>query len=245
MTDSKTPITQTRTYFTWHRMKSRCTKPFHQDYYLYGARGISVCDRWMASYENFYNNMGEKPKGFSIDRIDNNGNYEPNNCRWASPHQQSLNKRSSRLIVLGEVTKNLSTWAQENNITPHVLRYRIQARMPEENLFSKDKVKPKDYSHLKNLSRKDNVILEFNNQFLTISQWSEKTGLKHTTIWHRIYTSKMSIEEALTKSTGRPWNHGTNTGYSTYKCRCLECTEFNRHKSQRARDRLKLKRGVQ
>lgn len=230
------------TFNSWRAMVARCTNTDHKDYHNYGGRGIKICSQWINDFDVFFEDMGEKPKGLSIDRINNNGDYEPYNCRWADAKQQARNKQNSRLITLNGITKNLSAWAEENDMTSHVLRYRIQAGMKPNQLFSKEKVKPKDYRHLKNLSRKDNVIIEFDNQKLTIAQWAEKTGLRSDTIWHRIYDSKWPIQKALTVPAST-WNHGTNTGYSKYKCRCIQCTEFNRLKSQRARDRLKLKQG--
>ena len=88
---SKTPL-----YVCWKSMKSRCYNKNRKDYYLYGGRGIIVCDRWINSYENFLSDMGEKPSAeYSIDRIDVNGNYEPSNCRWATPTEQRLNQRKT------------------------------------------------------------------------------------------------------------------------------------------------------
>lgn len=80
------------TYYIWAAMMQRCTNPRSRDYRLYGARGITVCERWMV-FDNFLADMGEKPPSLSIDRIDVNGNYEPGNCRWATAEQQAQNKR--------------------------------------------------------------------------------------------------------------------------------------------------------
>jgi hypothetical protein len=74
-------------------MKSRCSNPKNKDYLEYGGRGIKVCSRWMDSFAAFLSNMGEKPAGLSIDRINNDGNYEPGNCRWATGEEQRNNQR--------------------------------------------------------------------------------------------------------------------------------------------------------
>lgn len=86
-------IYKSREYSSYKAMKERCNNTNHHAYKNYGGRGISVCKRWLDDFINFYNDMGKRPIGTSLDRINNNGNYEPNNCKWSTPKEQNNNRR--------------------------------------------------------------------------------------------------------------------------------------------------------
>lgn len=84
---------QSSTYTAWRNMKSRCFNTNNSYYHLYGGRNIGVCDRWLESFEFFLQDMGEKPIGMQLDRVDNDLGYWPENCRWVTPHEQGCNRR--------------------------------------------------------------------------------------------------------------------------------------------------------
>ncbi len=109
--------TDTPAHVSWYTMRNRCENPNNKDFPRYGAVGIKVCARW-SSFENFLADMGERPKGTSIDRYPNpHGDYEPTNCRWATPRQQAQNRRRGAVLVLfkGEET-NVSEAARHLGI---------------------------------------------------------------------------------------------------------------------------------
>lgn len=104
-------------YEAWQGAKKRCTNPRSRDYPDYGGRGIAMCERWFASFEAFYKDMGERPgPGWSLDRINRDGDYEPGNCRWATVKDQARNRRTSRFVTACGVTKTIAQWAEETGI---------------------------------------------------------------------------------------------------------------------------------
>jgi hypothetical protein len=120
-------MTNTRTYSIWQAMRLRCNR-INQDY---SCRGITYDECW-DSFENFYLDMGEVPTGMSIDRIDVNGNYNKDNCRWATQEQQANNKRSSVFIEYNGKKQTVSQWAKELKMNHHTLRSRLKKGLTAE-----------------------------------------------------------------------------------------------------------------
>jgi hypothetical protein len=114
----------TPTYSVWRSMIKRCYQTNTISYASYGACGISVCERWR-KFINFYIDMGPRPGGHTLDRIENSGNYEPDNCRWATREQQSRNRRCARLLTFNGETLNLVEWATRRGIRKDTLQRRL------------------------------------------------------------------------------------------------------------------------
>lgn len=123
---AKHGMSNTRTYRQWRSMKLRCTNKKRLDYPSYGGRGIAFCPEW-ESFEAFFDDMGECPDGLQLDRIDNDGNYGPENCRWVTPTENANNRRSNREISLDGERKTLIQWARETGIPRDTLAWRLDA----------------------------------------------------------------------------------------------------------------------
>jgi hypothetical protein len=121
-------LTASPTYRSWQHMKRRCCEVTHHNYYRYGARGIKVCDRWLESFENFLADMGIRPEGTTLDRKDGTKDYTPDNCRWATPTEQTDNRilhYEKMPLTFNGVTKPINVWAQELNVKTDTLRRRL------------------------------------------------------------------------------------------------------------------------
>lgn len=113
-------------YASWSHMKDRCKNINSKDFKNYGGRGISVCERWDMSFENFFSDVGARPtSAHSIDRINVDGNYEPSNCRWATNFQQARNKRVNVFLEVNGKKQVLSDWAREIGINVSTLYARL------------------------------------------------------------------------------------------------------------------------
>lgn len=123
-------------------MKARCSNSSNAAYPLYGGRGITVCDRWKDSFQNFLDDMGERPEGMSIDRIDNNGNYCPENCRWATGKQQCNNLRKNVWLVFEGQRHTISQWSEKIGLTRDTIIRRLQRGWTVRKTLTKQSERP-------------------------------------------------------------------------------------------------------
>ena len=126
----------TRIYRIWNAMKARCKYPSSPSYENYGARGVSVCQQWQDSFEDFHFYVAQLPHfdedGYSLDRIDNDGNYEPGNIKWSTRAEQSSNKRNNLLITFNGKTQCVAAWSREVGVPTGTIAYRIRHGWPIE-----------------------------------------------------------------------------------------------------------------
>lgn len=133
-------LSRSRAYKSWTNLIQRCTNKNNTKWSDYGGRGISVCDRWLASFENFFEDMGECKYPLEIDRINNEGNYEPGNCRWATRKEQANNTRFSVHITFNGETNSLTDWARIAGVTVSTMHTRLKNKWPLERAFSAKKI---------------------------------------------------------------------------------------------------------
>jgi len=119
---------RSHTYRSWETMKARCYNSLDPSFQSYGGRGVSVCNQWINSFEQFFSDMGERQRNTTIDRIDNNGNYDPGNCRWAKPRVQQRNKRNNRIVSYKGAKMPLIVLSEKTGVPYQRLHERIVRR---------------------------------------------------------------------------------------------------------------------
>ncbi len=116
---------KTKTYNVWFGMRKRCHDPQDPAYKNYGARGVSVCDEWLSSFDAFYRDMGDPPEGKTLDRINNDLGYSKENCRWIGMAEQMNNKRNNRVLTAFGMSLTVSEWSKKIGVRSGTIRQRI------------------------------------------------------------------------------------------------------------------------
>lgn len=167
----------TEEYKIWKDMRKRCNNKNCKAYKYYGERGINVCNRWN-DYVNFISDMGKRPgKEYSIDRRDNDKGYCPENCYWATKIEQMNNRSNSVFLEFNNKNMSISQWSRELNIDKKTLYSRYENGWDTEKIL---------LTPIKKSNRiTNNTYIEYNNQKLTLSEWSRKTGINYSTIRER------------------------------------------------------------
>ena len=122
------------TYRSWVSMIQRCTNPKATAYHRYGGRGITVCERWLESFDAFLEDMGERPEGMTLDRRDDDSGYSPDNCRWATRKEQSRNRCDNRRLEYDGETRSVAEWSELLGIGEGVIRGRLKLGWPFERI---------------------------------------------------------------------------------------------------------------
>lgn len=178
----------TPTYRSWDSMKRRCTDPNSTSYKRYGAKGVTVCDRW-SDFANFLADMGERPKGHTLDRYPNrNGNYEPGNCRWATPRQQSWNRGSTVMITFRGKEQPRSVWAKEVGVPDGTVADRLEKGWSVEDALTAP-------------PREVGKEITYAGKTQSIGEWAAEKGQTYGNLWSRLEKG-WSIADAIDTPTG-------------------------------------------
>lgn len=173
-----------RLYRIWCGMKSRCLNPNNDNYARYGGRGIRFCDEWQnyKPFEKWALSHGYVDELF-IDRIDNDGDYCPENCRWVDAVVQGNNRSTNRLLTLDGVTQSVADWARELGVEYHVLANRVKAGWSDERILTQPLIPKKSH--------------ELNGEKHSFSEWEKITGISKGTLYGRCVLRGMSMEDAV------------------------------------------------
>ncbi|WP_374712976.1 hypothetical protein [Symbiobacterium terraclitae] len=181
----------TKLYRIWSSMKHRCLNPADKHYANYGGRGIRICDEWLV-FENFleWARASGYREGLTIERINNDGNYEPGNCKWVPKPEQSNNTRRSKLVTFRGRTMTLKDWAEELGLPYHLLQVRLtKYGWSVERAFTTPAI-PQHRSHVR--------LIEWQGETKSIAEWARFFGISEKLLYRRL-AAGWSFERAVTE----------------------------------------------
>lgn len=192
-------------FTSWSKMISRCYCPTSPRFENWGGRGITVCDEWRSNYSAFLQYMGRKPSpSHSLDRFPNlDGNYEPGNVRWATPEEQSRNRRSCKLVTAFGQTKTLIEWVEEpGSLNYGTVKSRLLAGWPAERALSTPVESTQERSErarsqCRAITRHSRLVSAF-GETKPVILWAEQYKISYQVLWARL-SRGISPEQALTK----------------------------------------------
>lgn len=174
-----------RLYRTWTAMRDRCRNPNNGSYHNYGGRGIRVCDRW-DSFSNFVADMGVRPKGFDIDRIDNDGDYSPENCRWVKRSDNLRNTRITRKLTHQGKTQPLRVWAEEYGLSYSTLKNRIDRGWDAETALTSGRY----------VYGRRNRVADDQGEKISVTELARRKGIKPQIVCDRLRRG-WSLDDAI------------------------------------------------
>lgn len=164
-------------------MIRRCTCPTDKEYHNYGGRGIKVCQRWLDSFQAFLDDVGPRPEGYQLDRADNDGDYSPENARWATRRENMNNKRGSIKVKLGDKTVSIRDIAEESGLSYEKIYDRVKRGVTGDKLMSGKHTRA--------------VTVEWLGCEWAIRDLARAVGISYSALYNRIHKSGMTIDEAL------------------------------------------------
>lgn len=184
-------------YESWQGIKDRCLNQNNKSFKNYGGRGISVCDRWLESFENFFEDMGPRPPRLTIERVNNEKGYSPDNCQWATRKVQNIDKRNNNYITHEGITLHISEWSIRTRIDRHLIYRRIFKLGWSIKEALTIPVESGRILHIPAQTRRSRFIVHDGHR-RTVPAWSRITGISQNTIRQRIDKLGWSVERALT-----------------------------------------------
>ena len=177
-----------RTFSKWSGMKTRCTNKNEPCYKYYGGRGISFCERWNL-YDNFLADMGEAPEKMTLERIDSNKDYGPDNCRWASMKEQANNKSNNVFVTYNGETKTVAQWSDITGIKQATIAHRVRKGRPTEEILGYKKIVWENKPNWK--------MITIGETTRPLKEWCTISGLKRTTALQRLRVYGWTLESVF------------------------------------------------